>query len=338
MTVRLSDEQTAGMKGQTMDTIKDLRDTYIVTKDRIVFTEEQLHIPGVRMFGRHLQNNATRSIFWHYHKDAFEFSIPVKGTFSFSTESKDYEFSGGDIFVSFPNEIHGTNQVPVTVGDLYWFQIDISSDKDFLFLNRNAARHLIEQMRALPHHVVRTEIRRTVPFIRQTFDLAKNSADPFLTASHLLLFLHLLIRYSNREPFPMSRDIRKAYDRILSDPAQEFSLEDLADTAGLSCSQFKQKFRNQLGVSPRHFINAQKVEYAKKLLAEGKSVTETAMLLNFSTSSYFSTVFKKYTMYTPKEYIQRKRSTGVKDSGISNPEMPTVSRTDHTALPDIHNS
>lgn len=292
-----------------MNTITNLRDTYIFTKDRIVLTEEQLHIPGIRMFGRHLQNNATRSIFWHYHKDAFEFSIPAKGTFSFSTEEKDYEFSGGEIFVSFPNEIHGTNQIPVTVGDLYWFQIDISTEKDFLFLNSAAARHLIDQLKALPHHVVRTVIRRTVPFIRQTFELAKDNADPFLIASHLLLFLHLIISYSKREPFPMSPDIRKVYERILADPSQELSLEDLAATAGLSCSQFKQKFKNQLGVSPRHFINAQKVEYAKKLLTEGKSVTETAMLLNFSTSSYFSTVFKKYTMYTPKDYVRKKRKT-----------------------------
>lgn len=295
-----------------MDKIIDLRDHYMFTKDRIVLTEDQLHIPGIRMFGRHLQNNATSSIFWHYHKDAFEFSIPSKGTFSFSTQEKDYTFSGGDVFVSFPDEIHGTNQVPVTVGDLYWFQLDISDETDFLFLNRSAARHLIEQLKALPNHVVRTEIRRTVPFIRQTFDLAKNHADPFLTASYLLLFLHLLITYSGREPFPMSFDIRKAYDQILSDPAQDFSLEDLSRTAGLSCSQFKQKFKNQVGVSPRHFINAQKVEYAKKLLRDGKSVTEVSMLLNFSTSSYFSTVFKKYTLYTPKEYARRSQALGSK--------------------------
>ena len=156
--------------------------------------------------------------------------------------------------------------------------------------------------------MVRTEIRRTVPFIRQTFELAKNNADPFLTASYFLLFLHLLISCSGREPYPMSFDIRKAYDQILADPAQEFSLEELAHTAGLSCSQFKQKFKNQLGVSPRYFINAQKIEYAKKLLKEGKSVTEVSMLLNFSTSSYFSTVFKKYTLYTPKEYALRSRA------------------------------
>lgn len=292
-----------------MDKITDFRDTYMFTKDRIVLTEEQLRIPGIRMFGRHLPNTATDSIFWHYHKDAFEFSIPAKGTFSFSTEEKDYTFSGGEVFVSFPDEIHGTNQIPVTIGDLYWFQLDISDDRDFLYLNRAAAQHLIEHLTALPHHVVKTEIRRTIPFIGKTFELAKNNADPFLTAAYFHLFLHLLINYSGREPYPMSCDIRKAYDRILADPAQEFSLEDLARTAGLSCSQFKQKFKDQLGVAPRHFINAQKIEYAKKLLREGRSVTEVSMLLNFSTSSYFSTVFKKYTLDTPKEYARRCRAS-----------------------------
>ncbi len=287
-----------------MRKVPDLRDTYMLTKDRIVLTEEQLHIPGIRMFGRHLQKTATHSIFWHYHKDAFEFSIPAKGSFSFSTEEKDYTFSGGSVFISFPDEIHGTNQIPVTVGDLYWFQLDISDDSSLLFLNRDAAVHLIQQLKALPSHIVKTDIRKTLPLVKRMFELAQSNADPFLTASFFLFFLHLLIRYSGRESFPMSYDIRKAYDRIMADPAQEFSLEDLASVSGLSCSQFKQKFKTQLGVSPRHFINEQKIEYAKKLLAEGRSVTEVSMMLNFSTSSYFSTVFKKYTTHTPKEYVR----------------------------------
>ncbi len=288
-----------------MDHIMDLRDHYMYTKDRIVLTEEELRIPGIRMFGRHVMNSATPSIFWHYHRDAFEFSIPAGGTFSFSTETADYNLPGGDVFVSFPNEVHGTNLVPVTAGDLYWFQLDVSDEENLLFLSRGAGRYLKEKLLAPPHHLIRTELRRTVPLIRQMFDLAVNGADSHLTAACFHLFLQMLIVYAVREPFPMSPDIRKARDEILADPCRDFALEDLARTAGLSCSQFKQKFKAQLGVSPRHFINAKKIDHAKKLLSEGRSVTEVSMLLNFTTSSYFATVFKKYTMETPTEYQKK---------------------------------
>ena len=37
------------------------------------------------------------------------------------------------------------------------------------------------------------------------------------------------------------------------------------------------------------------------------SVTDIAMLLGFTTSSYFSTVFKKYTLYTPTEYLEKEK-------------------------------
>lgn len=88
----------------------------------------------------------------------------------------------------------------------------------------------------------------------------------------------------------------------------EISLEELASIANLSCCQYKQKFKKQLGISPRHYINQQKIENAKILLMEGMSVTDVAMMLGFSTSGYFSTVFKKYTLYTHTTILRQKRA------------------------------
>ena len=67
---------------------------------------------------------------------------------------------------------------------------------------------------------------------------------------------------------------------------------------------FSYKFKRQLGTSPRNFINQQKIEQAKILLLEKMSITDVAMYLGFTSSSYFSTVFKKFTLYTPSEYIK----------------------------------
>ena len=143
--------------------------------------------------------------------------------------------------------------------------------------------------------------------MERAFELALEGADVQLISSLLQLFLHLMIMYSQQEPSQLSMDIIKVLDYILENITSELSLDHLASLANLSCSQFKQKFKKQLGIAPRHFINQQKIEYAKTLLLEGKSVTDTAMLLNFTTSSYFSTVFKKYTLYTPSEYLKMYR-------------------------------
>ncbi|RGY01284.1 AraC family transcriptional regulator [Blautia sp. OF03-15BH] len=59
----------------------------------------------------------------------------------------------------------------------------------------------------------------------------------------------------------------------------------------------------------RYFINQQKIEFSKTLLMEGMSVTDIAMLLNFNTSSYFSTVFKKFTALSPMDYLKKQQDS-----------------------------
>lgn len=285
-----------------MNDIPKWYDHYTIEKNRIMLTESQLGIPGVRMFGHHISYNATESLSWHYHENAFEFSFPSKGTFSFSTVEKNYPFSGGEIFISHPDEIHGTNETPITVGELYWFQLDTSIEKDFLFLNEQAAHDLITKLNRISHHVIRTDSKKMLPILEKAFELAKSKENKYFTASLLQMFLRLVIFYSQKEPISISGDIQASLHFIQEHITAALTLEELSDIAGLSCSQFKQKFKKQLGIAPRHYINQKKIEYAKELLAEGKSVTETAMLLNFTTSNYFSSVFKKYTSYAPTAY------------------------------------
>lgn len=174
-------------------------------------------------------------------------------------------------------------------------------------MNENTAKHMIERLRALPHHVVQADAEEMRPLIQQAFYLAQRNDEPEFIASYLQLFLHLLIHSANNEKFALSPDIGRTLNYILDNITEELPLEELAALASLSCSQYKQKFKKQLGISPRHFINQQKIEYAKLLLLEGMSVTDIAMLLGFTTSSYFSTVFKKYTLYTPTEYLEKEK-------------------------------
>lgn len=283
------------------------QDDYLMTKNRIVYTHEQLHIPGIRMFGYHNLNHAINSLPWHYHENCFEFSVPAGGTFTFSTLSSNYDFSGGDVFVSFPNEVHGTNETPVTLGGLYWFQLDVSDENQFLFLKPEAARSVISSLKTITHHVIHTEIEKAFPLIEKAFHYAPQEEFQQMAATLVSLFLHVVILSSKEEPFQTSDDIKLSLAYIHEHITEDLPLEQLASVAALSCSQFKQKFKKQLGIAPRHYINREKVEYAKTLLLEDHSITETAMLLNFTTSGYFSTVFKKYALYTPHDYIKRSK-------------------------------
>lgn len=280
---------------------------YFLSKERTVLTTEQIEIPGLRVFARHAMPYAIEPLSLHYHENAFEFIFIMEGVFSFQCGGRDYKVNGGDVFVSYPNEVHSTNQVPLSLGEICWFQLDISSIKNLLFLSDSAAANLVMQLNSIKHHVYKTDNKEMRNVLKKAFTLAASTANKYLTATYITLFLNLLIKYTQEFPITLSPDIEKALNYILDNFTQDILLEDLSEYCHLSVSQFKQKFKNQVGISPRCFINLQKVEYAKLLLMDGASKTDIAMLTGFDSSSYFASVFKKFTSVTPSEFVAQNR-------------------------------
>jgi AraC-like DNA-binding protein len=94
---------------------------------------------------------------------------------------------------------------------------------------------------------------------------------------------------------------------------ENIEVEDICSLFNISLSGFNHKFKEYTGVTPRYYINGMKVQKAKELLKNGKSVTETAMQLSFNSSDYFSVVFKKYTTYSPTKYVNLPLSNNEED-------------------------
>ncbi len=89
---------------------------------------------------------------------------------------------------------------------------------------------------------------------------------------------------------------------------EKIEVHELAEICLLSVSVFQYRFKIQTGLSPGDYINRIRVEKAKQMLSNpGWSITELALDLGFSSSQYFSTIFKKYTGMTPS--IFRKKTT-----------------------------
>lgn len=283
---------------------QECNDPYRLTKDWITYTPKQHSIPGLETFGYYNRKSTTLPIGWHYHENAFEFTIATKGTVSFDTPSANYKFSKDNIFVSFPNEVHSSVE-PFAVSEIYWFQLRIDDPESFLFMNKKAAEDMIKGLNTICHHVLRVNSEEVFPLLKQAFYLIHQGKEPAFAATYLQQFLYYVISSVHKDETSLSPDIGRSLNYIAANIAAELTLEELASVANLSCSQYKQKFKRELGVSPRHFINQKKIEQAKTLLLEGVSVTETAMRLGFTTSGYFSTVFKKYTLYSPVEFIKR---------------------------------
>lgn len=283
------------------------KDEYSLTEHRKILMHQQTRIPGLALLGMHVITQEVPVIYDHYHENLFEITYVTNGMIKYAAHGKEYKTSGGYCFVTQPDEVHSIVTSPRTKGKLYWIQLDASTLTNLLYLNGEASCHLLTALRQIPHHVIHTDTEEMHSLIRQAFQICLDGGSQRLAAAYLTLFLKKLISYSAKTQFKLTADIGKSICYILEHISENLSLEELAEGCHLSTSQYKQKFKAQMGISPRTYINMQKIEASKALLQEGKDSVEIAEMLSFNTASYFSTVFKRYTSLSPREYLKNRK-------------------------------
>jgi AraC-like DNA-binding protein len=88
---------------------------------------------------------------------------------------------------------------------------------------------------------------------------------------------------------------------------ERLSLNELAAKAGLSVWRFCAVFRRQVGISPRRYIWAQRLQKAQSLLAGGESPAAAALSTGFYDQSHLCRHFRIACGMTPGQYISRQR-------------------------------
>ncbi|NRA43031.1 MAG: helix-turn-helix transcriptional regulator, partial [Pseudomonadales bacterium] len=81
----------------------------------------------------------------------------------------------------------------------------------------------------------------------------------------------------------------------------DIDVDQLAEQFKVSRSYLMREFKQATSQTINQFLTAHRIDIAKKLLMD-HSVTETAFAVGFNNSNYFSTVFKKMTGKTPREF------------------------------------
>lgn len=284
----------------------ELIDHYEYSDKRHILTQNETKIPAILLFGWQNRKNATESLPPHFHRNCFEIVYISAGSVIFSIDGTDYKLSGGDVFITQPNQIHSTNSLPVSVCEMYWFHLAADS-KQFLYLNDSASRYVREKLASSKTPQLHTNAKEIYPLIKSAFDICAQGSNPQLAGQYLSLLLYKIIEYQDKTTFKLTPDIGRVLNYIMDHLTDEISLEQLADISHLSVSQFKQKFKNQIGFSPRQFINYEKIEFSKTLLLEGMSVTDVSSMLGFDNSSYFAVVFKRFNLCSPTEYVKKKQ-------------------------------
>lgn len=83
----------------------------------------------------------------------------------------------------------------------------------------------------------------------------------------------------------------------------DLRVPQLAHLCAMSESTFRREFANFTGISPKKYINEEKIKKAKQMLLSSEfSINEICSVLGFYDNAHFSRVFKEITGKTPIEY------------------------------------
>ncbi len=100
----------------------------------------------------------------------------------------------------------------------------------------------------------------------------------------------------------MPATLERGIDFVKKEFASDIKITDMAAAAGCSTSYLSRTFKKQLGRSPYAYLTEYRLFAAEKLLRNGATVTDAALLSGFGDSSSFIKAFKRSFGITPKKY------------------------------------
>ena len=102
------------------------------------------------------------------------------------------------------------------------------------------------------------------------------------------------------------RQMRVAITAMHGDPAHRWTLQELAERAGMSRSTFALRFKETVGDSPLEYLTRWRMlRAADRLVNSGDSVSAIALSLGYESESAFSTAFKRVMGCSPRHYSRR---------------------------------
>lgn len=110
--------------------------------------------------------------------------------------------------------------------------------------------------------------------------------------------------------------LAKAITAMHDKPEQDWSLEDLAQTAGMSRARFAASFRETMGTSPLDYLTDWRISVAQTLLRRGKPLKAVAPAVGYSSPAAFARVFAKRVGASALDWVTAQAASAAGDSRV----------------------
>ena len=169
---------------------------------------------------------------------------------------------------------------------------------------------------SFPDYVLASKERQELQEVRALFDLLLKEAtaqggapSPLITRLVDLMFFYVIRHLCQRQE--VSADLWAVlarpefsvlFDAIVSAPARDWSVDDMANLTHMSRTRFFKRFSEVVGTSPSHFLAQVRMKLATRWIADGMSLSRAAESVGYQSDAAFSRVFKKITGTLPGAY------------------------------------
>jgi len=259
----------------------------------------------IMQLGRYNYNKAEKSLEEHIHPNQIEICYYDKGSQWFCVGDERYLVKGGEVFIHFPGEVHGSGGFPEGKGLLYWFIIDLSelSSQSNQLVGNDIVFLCNELIRRRERHFTGT--REMKQILEEIFCVYRKSAYSKLGIISIRTltkrFLLLLLDCIDKKHSVIDERLTQVFQYIDKHISTPITISVLADLCCLSESRFKNLFKEQTGFTPGDYIQRKRIQRAIQLLKQNPDITvsNVAYQFNFSSPQYLSSVVKKYTGFSP---------------------------------------
>lgn len=239
----------------------------------------------------------------HAH-EGYGIAIVEAGAMEFEYRGVTYIAPAGSVVVTHPGEIH-TGQAVLETG---WTYRTLLPASEWL---QQAAMELAERPKMVPYFsspvIQDHRLNQRLTALHQTLETSPSLLER--ESRFLWNMAQLVQQYASDRPLVKSpgkehRAVQRVRDYLRTHYTTNSSLEDLAALVDLKPLRLLRTFRQEVGLPPHAYLNHVRVCEAKRRLAAGYSITETALATGFADQSHLHRHFKKMSGVTPGQYAK----------------------------------
>lgn len=230
-----------------------------------------------------------------------EIFVNIDSDVSFLVENRLYPLSRGDVIISPPGASH-----------VCIFNRDTVHDHACIWIDAERGSYLTKFIDEEGFSPLITFGDGAEKFLELVAELEASTVEDCSELSRAATLLNILSMLetasgTHQSEHHLPAAMQAILDDIHENCMQIKSVNDIIDRNFISGATLNRYFRKYIHLSPREYLESQKLSYATRLLLSGDTVTDCCMKAGFSDCSHFISLFKKKFGTTPFKYKQSAR-------------------------------